>query len=202
MSYSLFAVNKDLDTAPITLTHGETRVVMGGFESLHFHFANFTRRKEPRFIVSHSTIAGMSHCSSTHSDLADRVRRTVTGVLADGVPTLSAVASKLGIGTRTLQRHLSAGGHSFQSIVDLARKNLAQKLLRETDYSLAEVAFLTGFSEQSGFTRAFKRWAGQTPRSYRLEVNLERQSHFDMSFQGTRPPKRESSLQFSYQLIQ
>ncbi|WP_462322566.1 helix-turn-helix domain-containing protein [Halochromatium sp.] len=33
---------------------------------------------------------------------------------------------------------------------------------------LAEVAFLTGFAEQSGFTRAFKRWAGQTPRSYRL----------------------------------
>jgi AraC-like DNA-binding protein len=50
----------------------------------------------------------------------------------------------------------------------MARKDLAQRLLSETDYSLAEVAFLTGFAEQSGFTRAFKRWAGQTPRSYRL----------------------------------
>ena len=48
------------------------------------------------------------------------------------------------------------------------RKELAQRLLAETDFSLAEVAFLTGFAEQSGFNRAFKRWAGQTPRSYRL----------------------------------
>jgi AraC-like DNA-binding protein len=47
-------------------------------------------------------------------------------------------------------------------------------LLAETDYSLAEVAFLTGFAEQSGFTRAFKRWAGQTPRSYRLGARTPR----------------------------
>jgi len=69
---------------------------------------------------------------------------------------------------RTQQRRLSEQGHSFQSLVDRARQDLAQRLLVETDYSLAEVAFLTGFAEQSGFTRAFKRWAGQTPRSYRL----------------------------------
>ncbi|MEE4278779.1 MAG: helix-turn-helix domain-containing protein [Halieaceae bacterium] len=50
----------------------------------------------------------------------------------------------------------------------MARRDLARRLLRESDYSLAEIAFLTGFSEQSAFTRAFKRWAGQTPRSYRL----------------------------------
>ncbi|MEL6239463.1 MAG: helix-turn-helix domain-containing protein, partial [Pseudomonadota bacterium] len=54
----------------------------------------------------------------------------------------------------------------------LARRELAEQLLRDTDYSLAEVAFLTGFAEQSGFTRAFKRWAGQTPRSYRMGGDL------------------------------
>jgi AraC-like DNA-binding protein len=53
--------------------------------------------------------------------------------------------------------------------VDEARRELAERLLRETEYPLAEVAFLTGFSEQSAFNRAFKRWAGQTPRSFRLE---------------------------------
>ena len=101
--------------------------------------------------------------------LEQNVRRVVANVLSEGIPTLSFVASHLGIGSRTLQRRLSDSGHSFQSIVDMARKELAQRLLRQTEYSLAEVAFLTGFSEQSGFTRAFKRWAGQTPRSYRLK---------------------------------
>lgn len=105
---------------------------------------------------------------SAEISFEQEVRRTVANLLSEGVPTLSIIASELGIGTRTLQRRLADHGHSFQSAVDLARQDLAQKLLKETSYSLAEVAFLTGFSEQSSFTRAFKRWAGQTPRSYRL----------------------------------
>ena len=116
------------------------------------------------------------HLEQELADLAEDqtleqdVRRVVTTLLSEGVPTLSQIASELGLGTRTLQRRLSDNGHSFQSVVDLARKDLAQRLLRETSYGLAEIAFLTGFAEQSGFTRAFKRWAGQTPRSYRLGV--------------------------------
>ena len=69
---------------------------------------------------------------------------------------------------RTLQRRLSDRGYSFQTLVDDSRRELAKRLLKETDYPLAEIAFLTGFSEQSAFTRAFKRWAGQTPRSFRI----------------------------------
>ena len=96
--------------------------------------------------------------------LDQQVRHVVAQRLSDGVPTLSGVAESLGIGARTLQRRLSDGGQSFQSVVDAARRELSHQLLRETDYSLAEIAFLTGFAEQSGFTR----WSGQTPRSYRL----------------------------------
>ncbi|MEL6861329.1 MAG: AraC family transcriptional regulator ligand-binding domain-containing protein [Pseudomonadota bacterium] len=102
--------------------------------------------------------------------LEHEIRRVVTHVLSEGVPSLSLIASELGMGSRTLQRRLAESGLTFQSLVDLARHELAQNLLRDSDYALAEIAFLTGFSEQSGFTRAFKRWAGQTPRSYRLGV--------------------------------
>ncbi|MEL6870258.1 MAG: AraC family transcriptional regulator ligand-binding domain-containing protein [Pseudomonadota bacterium] len=105
---------------------------------------------------------------TSDASLEPQVRRAVSNVLSEGVPRLSVIASELGIGARTLQRRLSEQGHSFQHVVDMARKDLAHRLLRDTNYSLSEVAFLTGFSEQSGFTRAFKRWAGQTPRSYRL----------------------------------
>ncbi|MBR9825284.1 MAG: AraC family transcriptional regulator [Alphaproteobacteria bacterium] len=105
---------------------------------------------------------------SDDTGLDQRVRLAVAQMLSEGVPTLSDIASSLGMSARTLQRRLSDKGHSFQGLVDLARQTLAEQLLKETEYSLAEIAFLTGFSEQSGFTRAFKRWAGQTPRSYRL----------------------------------
>ncbi|MEM9837589.1 MAG: AraC family transcriptional regulator ligand-binding domain-containing protein [Pseudomonadota bacterium] len=102
------------------------------------------------------------------SGLEQRVRLAVAQSLSEGVPAITDIASQLGMSGRTLQRRLSDKGTSFQGLVDLARRALAEALLQDTDYSLAEVAFLTGFAEQSGFTRAFKRWAGQTPRSYRL----------------------------------
>jgi AraC-like DNA-binding protein len=104
------------------------------------------------------------------NSLEHRVRRAVAKALSAGVPTVSAIASELAMSPRTLQRRLSDEGHSYQGVVDTARQALATQLLKETDYSLAEVAFLTGFGEQSAFSRAFKRWSGQTPRSYRLRV--------------------------------
>lgn len=99
-----------------------------------------------------------------------RVRIQVSQSLSGSVPTISDVAMKLGMSGRTLQRRLSDHGFSYQSLVDNARRELAERLLQQTDYALAEIAFLTGFSEQSTFTRAFKRWSGQTPRSYRVQA--------------------------------
>jgi len=99
-----------------------------------------------------------------------RVRNQISRALSQGIPTLSEIATQFGMSGRTLQRHLSDRGHSFQAVVDASRRELAERLLRETSYPLAEIAFLTGFSEQSAFNRAFRRWAGQTPRSFRLRA--------------------------------
>lgn len=105
---------------------------------------------------------------TTEPDRIDReVVMRVANTLSDGVPRLEDVACHLGIGSRTLQRRLAELGHSYQSLVDEARREVALKLVEEGHHSLVEVAFLTGFSEQSSFTRAFKRWSGKTPRTYR-----------------------------------
>lgn len=100
--------------------------------------------------------------------LKGRVRHEIAKALSAGVPKLPDVAAELGMSARTLQRRLGEEGAVYQALVDETRAELAQRLLRTTDYPLVEVAFLTGFAEQSGFTRAFKRWAGQAPRSYRI----------------------------------
>jgi AraC-like DNA-binding protein len=108
---------------------------------------------------------------TTEPDRIDReVVMQVANTLSDGVPRLEDVACHLGIGSRTLQRRLAQLGHSYQALVDEARREVALKLVSEGRHSLVEVAFLTGFSEQSSFTRAFKRWSGKTPRTYRGEV--------------------------------
>jgi AraC-like DNA-binding protein len=100
-----------------------------------------------------------------------RVRDRVSTALSGGVPALSDVARELGVSGRTLQRRLAAEGSSFQSLVDEARRRLAERLLRQdADVALTEVTFMTGFSDQSAFTRAFRRWTGRTPGAFRDEV--------------------------------
>ena len=107
---------------------------------------------------------------SEDAGLVRRVRIQVSSSLSEGVPMISDIAGRLGMSGRSLQRRLSEQGYAFQTIVDDARRELAERLLGNTEYSLAEIAFLTGYSEQSTFTKAFKRWSGQTPRSYRLDT--------------------------------
>jgi len=102
--------------------------------------------------------------------LESEVRDAVAQALSDGPPKLAAIARRLGMGERTLQRRLSQEGLSFQRLVDEARRALAEGLLVQSDYSLAEVAFLTGFSEQSAFTRAFRRWTSRTPAAFREQT--------------------------------
>ena len=103
----------------------------------------------------------------------DRIDREVVvhvaNMLSEGVPRLEDVARHLGIGGRTLQRRLSELGHSYQTLVDEARREVALRLVAEGRHSLIEIAFLTGFAEQSSFTRAFKRWSGKTPRAFRMD---------------------------------
>ncbi|MCV6593401.1 MAG: AraC family transcriptional regulator [Silicimonas sp.] len=99
--------------------------------------------------------------------LESQVVEEIARLLSGGVPPLDQVAETLGLGARTLQRRLAAQDLSYQGLVDEARQQMARKLLSQSRYSLAEIAFLAGFSEQSAFTRAFKRWSGQTPRAYR-----------------------------------
>ncbi|MEM6794817.1 MAG: AraC family transcriptional regulator [Acidobacteriota bacterium] len=97
-----------------------------------------------------------------------RVQDRISRSLSEGIPPISEVARHFAMSGRTLQRRLSEHGLSYQQLVNETRQILARRLLRETRYSLAEVAFMTGFAEQSSFTRAFKRWSGQSPRAYRL----------------------------------
>lgn len=99
--------------------------------------------------------------------LRETVQDAVVQSLSDGVPKMPDIARRLGFSERTLARRLGDDGLSYQKLVDEARRQLAEGLLVQSDYSLAEIAFLTGFSEQSAFNRAFRRWRDQTPAAYR-----------------------------------
>ena len=101
------------------------------------------------------------------SHLARQACEQIANALSEGVPTIAAVAKQLGLSSRTLQRRLAEEGYAFQGLVETARRDLAERLLSHTEFALAEIAFLTGYAEQSTFSRAFKRWHGQTPAQFR-----------------------------------
>ncbi|ANM30932.1 AraC family transcriptional regulator [Acidobacteria bacterium Mor1] len=95
------------------------------------------------------------------------VQRAVSRALSEGVPKMAEIARRMGTSERTLQRRLADEGLSFKNLVDETRRRLAESLMQQPRYSLSEVGFLTGFSEQSAFSRAFKRWTGRSPAAYR-----------------------------------
>ncbi|MDU8946212.1 AraC family transcriptional regulator [Ovoidimarina sediminis] len=102
--------------------------------------------------------------------LREEVRDWVTRDLSEGAPRMEDIARRMGLSVRSLHRRLAAEGLSFQDVLAETRRDVAAGLLREGRYGLAEIAFLTGFAEQSAFTRAFKRWTGRTPAAYRREA--------------------------------
>lgn len=99
--------------------------------------------------------------------LVAQAKDAIAQALNEGRPRMADIAKGLGMSARSFHRRLSEHGLNFQTLTEETRRELAEGLLRDAQYSLADIAFLTGFTEQSSFTRAFKRWFGKTPASYR-----------------------------------
>ena len=97
----------------------------------------------------------------------DQFRDVLAHELAGGDPTIQVAADALHTSVRTLQRHLAEHDVTFQSELETMREALARRYLVERSMSVAEVAYLLGYSEPSAFHRAFKRWTGTTPGAFR-----------------------------------
>lgn len=103
----------------------------------------------------------------------DRVRACLTEMLAGGQCTMSDVAQRLAVSTRTLQRRLRDEGTSFQQELNGLREELARHYLANSHYSGAEISFLLGYNDPNSFIRAFHAWTGQTPEAARPESRLQ-----------------------------
>lgn len=100
-----------------------------------------------------------------------QVESALIQMLPSGQIQEKMIADKLHLSGRTLQRRLAEQGTSFNALLQETRKNLAGQYIRDHSLALSEIAYLLGFSEQSNFTRAFKRWFGSSPSRYRSEMN-------------------------------
>ncbi|MBC8753881.1 AraC family transcriptional regulator ligand-binding domain-containing protein [Kordia sp. YSTF-M3] len=95
------------------------------------------------------------------------IENLIKDALPSGIPSVAQLAEIMGMSARTLTRRLSKNNVTFRDLIQKKQEELSKYLLSKSHVSIAEIAFKTGFSEQSAFNRAFKRWTGKTPIEYR-----------------------------------
>ena len=117
----------------------------------------------------------------TATSARERVATTVRRMLASGVsPNRSDVARRLHVSERTLQRQLEQEGATFKEVRDEVRTELSRALLSDGSMKVESVAHSVGFAEVASFSKAFARWSGGSPTTFRSSVK------------GRTPPPRAS----------
>ena len=99
--------------------------------------------------------------------VAKEVRALLMQLLPSGDASQDRIAESLNRSLSTLQRALRAEGTTYSELRESTRQALASEYVRRNELSLQEVAFLLGFSDQSNFSRAFRRWTGKSPKAWR-----------------------------------
>lgn len=89
-------------------------------------------------------------------------------------PSLQQMAQEQGLSISTFRRQLEREGWSFQEVKNEVRRNRAVEQLRDSSLSLSVIADHAGFQEASALHRAFKKWTGESPGSYRARYQLQR----------------------------
>jgi AraC-like DNA-binding protein len=96
-------------------------------------------------------------------DFVSRVRGVIESLLPSGECSAVRVADMFAIHRVTLHRYLREQGTTFEDLLDDARRNLASRMLEQTDLPVGEIATALGYGAPTSFVRAFKRWHGVTP---------------------------------------
>jgi len=105
---------------------------------------------------------------SESGEFSERVALTIRRGLKAGAFSTAWLVGELGCSVRTAQRNLAESGSSLKALLETERRELASILLRD-DVSLADVSRSLGYSGASAFVRAFRRWHGTTPESWRRQ---------------------------------
>ena len=100
-------------------------------------------------------------------DVMARCRASLLERMTSGDLSEDNLARDLNMSRRSLQRRLAEAEATYQSLVDETRRDMALRYLEDPGKSATDIAFLLGYSQQSAFTRAFRRWTGKSPSAYR-----------------------------------
>lgn len=134
------------------------------------HFLNYDIRNEniSQSHYQHNNFLSQILKKINTKEFIDRVNELIIRDLNSNKLCQNCIARELGMSSRTLHRKLSIKDKSFQILLDECRSKQAAHMLRmRPNLSITQIALRLGYSDHSSFTRAFCRWAGQSPQIYR-----------------------------------
>lgn len=114
------------------------------------------------------------------TDVVACARAAIIEQLPSGKCSRESVAAALCLSPETLQSRLARRHTSFHALLDGIREECARACLSQASLSVTEVAYMAGFTDVSNFTRAFKRWTGQSPSAFRQQLMGSRSGTPDM----------------------
>jgi AraC-like DNA-binding protein len=124
------------------------------------------RHGAPDIAYATDTIAERYIESLDRHKVASQVRELLIKLLPSGGADQVSVSRRLNRSASTLQRQLQDEGLTYREVLDTTRRRLAEAYLTDGQLSVAQVAYMLGFSDQSNFSRAFRRWTSKTPKQY------------------------------------
>lgn len=99
---------------------------------------------------------------------SERVGHEIRLMMSRGeAPDIKTVSANMALGPRSLQMKLKREETTFQKLLDRLRHKAALAYLENPEVAICDIALLLGFSEQSAFNHAFKRWTGTSPGEFR-----------------------------------
>jgi AraC-like DNA-binding protein len=127
------------------------------------------RRADPALQETLRQLASRLDLGAEADDLLLALRARLRTLLPEGQVEAASVARALGLSERTLARRLQERGTSWRGVLDAFREAEAERLLASSRIPLSDVAFRLGFSDQTAWNRAFRRWKGMSPTEWRQE---------------------------------
>jgi AraC-like DNA-binding protein len=106
-------------------------------------------------------------------EFSDDIRRLLRVRLTGDRCSAEDMADLLAVHRRTLSRRLKDSGAGYRDIPNEIRFEIARQLLRDTEVPLGQIAAALDYSEASAFTRAFRRWSGETPTAWRSHSKMD-----------------------------
>ncbi|MGK7913373.1 MAG: helix-turn-helix domain-containing protein [Synechococcus sp.] len=160
------AIRRSLESQAVEIFSNSKKTVIVFPEAVLFR--NIPNKDRFKFSTDelHEKIRHLSNLEDVNSNIG-AIQLIIREQMKYGTVSVEQTAHAAGLSARNLQRYLQSNDLTFTQLLNMAKYRKAHQLLTQTSLDLGEISNALGYTEQSHFSRAFKKWSGQNPNFYR-----------------------------------